>query len=705
MKLNKNISKIDVTIISLLLVVEVFAADIYIIGDSTVRNNDPYTGWGQVFQYYFNSDSIEVHNHAIAGRSTKSFVNEGRWETVRNALQPGDYVFVQFGINDGDYTNDARYAPPWTLYSDYLKQFVEESRAKGATCILMTPARKNNWSGSAMGNGQRGDYPAATVAMADSLSTPLINLHDQTKVVLDPYGKSFADNFVYHSDGTHFIWMGAVEVASLIVEEVKKLSQFPEMVTLASDLKPQHDFTISTNMPEVALMNHSATYPDKLPVIVKVIPDTYYELIEWQDGAGNMKSTENEFDFTMVNEPVTFHAVIAALADTVIIQEDEKGFCSVDGVVDATNTGYTGTGYAQTEAIAGSGIDYEVSIGLADTYKLEWRYANGSTDRMANLLINGSQEITDISFPGTGGWSEWSTVSVELVLSSGPKSIRLEAAGGDGLAHIDYFTISGAVVEPVGCGSQEIIDGAVYKIVNKGSGKVLEVAGASMEQNATIQQNTNTDGTHQQWQLDKVDGDYFAFTAMHSGLVMNVFANSPLNRANVVQWASGGTDNQKWSVIDEGGGWFKVAAKHSSKCLDVADGSTADGANVQQWEDTGTDAQRWQFVLINDPSAISDSENNNIPGSITLEQNYPNPFNPNTTIKYSVGSFGMGQPVSVQLSIYNALGQKMATLFDGQQTAGNYSVTWNATGFSSGVYLYHLQVGEASYTRKMLLLQ
>ena len=87
-----------------------------------------------------------------------------------------------------------------------------------------------------------------------------------------------------------------------------------------------------------------------------------------------------------------------------------------------------------------------------------------------------------------------------------------------------------------------------------------------------------------------------------------------------------------------------------------------------------------------------------------LYQNYPNPFNPETTIRYTVRAQDL-VPQRVELSIYNTLGQKVATLVNKKQPAGSYQVKWNASGLSSGVYLYHLQAGEHVQTKKMILMK
>jgi len=114
---------------------------VYTIGDSTMANKKaevyPETGWGQVFQNYFDA-KVKVSNHAINGRSSKSFIDEGRWKSVLDSLKRGDYVFIQFGHNDEKADKPAVYADPSTTYRKNLEKYIVETRSKGSTPILLT---------------------------------------------------------------------------------------------------------------------------------------------------------------------------------------------------------------------------------------------------------------------------------------------------------------------------------------------------------------------------------------------------------------------------------------------------------------------------------------------------------------------------------------------------------------------------------------
>lgn len=112
---------------------------IFTIGDSTMANKklegeNPERGWGQMLSRYF-TDDITVDNHAVNGRSSKSFIDEGRWDNVLSKIQKGDYVFIQFGHND-EKDDPKRHTDPGTTFDANLRKFVEETRAKGGIPVL-----------------------------------------------------------------------------------------------------------------------------------------------------------------------------------------------------------------------------------------------------------------------------------------------------------------------------------------------------------------------------------------------------------------------------------------------------------------------------------------------------------------------------------------------------------------------------------------
>jgi len=146
-----------------------------------------------------------------------------------------------------------------------------------------------------------------------------------------------------------------------------------------------------------------------------------------------------------------------------------------------------------------------------------------------------------------------------------------------------------------------------YVLVNRNSGKVMEVAGGSLNAGANLQQGTNTGATYQQWNVTPVDsrvgGDfsYYTFAAVHSGKVPDVLNFSLDNGANIIVWDNVKNTNQQWYLDYAQDGWFYIRNRQSAKCLEVANASITAGANIQQWEkDNGTN-QQWRFLPVGAP--------------------------------------------------------------------------------------------------------
>ncbi len=122
---------------------------IFVIGDSTAANKDlskgkTERGWAQMLQMYFDSTMIHVDNHAVNGRSSKSFINEGRWDKVLSLIQPGDYVIIQFGHND-EKSQPARHTDPGSTFDYNLAKFVRETREHGGIPVLMNSVVRRNF--------------------------------------------------------------------------------------------------------------------------------------------------------------------------------------------------------------------------------------------------------------------------------------------------------------------------------------------------------------------------------------------------------------------------------------------------------------------------------------------------------------------------------------------------------------------------------
>ena len=211
---------------------------IYLAGDSTMApklpEKRPETGWGEMLQEFFDSSAVRVHNHARNGRSTRTFLSEGRWKAIVDSLHSGDYVFIQFGHNDASKDKTDRYTPP-ADYRANLLRFIDETRARGANPVLMTPVMRRRFDDNGKVRNSHGEYPDIVRAVASERGVPIIDMHRKTAELLGLFGQTASaslflqlapgENANYPKgiqDNTHFSPFGARIVASLVVEGIRE---------------------------------------------------------------------------------------------------------------------------------------------------------------------------------------------------------------------------------------------------------------------------------------------------------------------------------------------------------------------------------------------------------------------------------------------------------------------------------------------------
>lgn len=214
---------------------------IYTIGDSTMADKDtvgnPERGWGQALSLYFDMRKVRIENHAKNGRSTKSFIDEGRWDAVVDKLKKGDYVFIQFGHNDEKRQSPDRYTDPRGAYKANLTRFVNETRVKGAYPVLMSPIVRRHFDESGHLIDTHGEYPEAVRQLSEELNVPFIDMESKSRKMIERLGPEDSKRlFVWFEageyprfpegkqDDTHLNWEGAVSVAGLAVEGLRELN-------------------------------------------------------------------------------------------------------------------------------------------------------------------------------------------------------------------------------------------------------------------------------------------------------------------------------------------------------------------------------------------------------------------------------------------------------------------------------------------------
>jgi uncharacterized repeat protein (TIGR02543 family) len=212
----------------------------------------------------------------------------------------------------------------------------------------------------------------------------------------------------------------------------------PTTYTLTTNVSPAAGGTVARNP-------NAASYNAGTVVALTATPAAGYSFSGWSGDASGTATTVN---VTMnANKMVTANFQALQSGSTLRVEESSgftSGFCALEGTIDNNHTGFTGSGFSNANNAVGAGITWKVSA-TAGAYQLQWRYANGTTtNRTANLFINGVQVGGSVSFAGTSTWTNWTTTSPTSVnLVSGVNTIVLDGATSNGLANIDWIEING----------------------------------------------------------------------------------------------------------------------------------------------------------------------------------------------------------------------------------------------------------------------
>ncbi len=213
---------------------------IFICGDSTAASYNPaetrMVGWGQLLGDFL--PGVTIVNLAMAGRSTRTFLAEGRLQPVGEA-QRGDLVLIQFAHNDENEKKPERYAAPWTDFTENLRYFIRFAREKQAVPVLLTPICMRIWQDGKLQPTQ-GDYPAAMRAAASELDVPLIDLYTERFRLVASLGEEGSKALFMHfspgedpanpegtQDNAHTRRPGAERFAAAAARGLKALGLIP----------------------------------------------------------------------------------------------------------------------------------------------------------------------------------------------------------------------------------------------------------------------------------------------------------------------------------------------------------------------------------------------------------------------------------------------------------------------------------------------
>ncbi|WP_438491435.1 rhamnogalacturonan acetylesterase [Paenibacillus sp. IHBB 3054] len=225
---------------------------LYIAGDSTAAqkgaDQKPMTGWGEYLQGYFGPE-ITVDNRAINGRSTKSYLEQGRLADIEQDFQPGDFLLIQFGHNDEKQEDPARYTDPGKDYRLNLITFIDSARSRGGFPVLLTSVSRRRFTPQGDPDPLAvGAYPQAMREVAKLTGTPLLDIFASSQQLYRKLGIEESRHLFMHlpksrhpnypegiTDDTHFSNEGAKQVAELVAEAIRHSA---DLSTLIQHMQP-----------------------------------------------------------------------------------------------------------------------------------------------------------------------------------------------------------------------------------------------------------------------------------------------------------------------------------------------------------------------------------------------------------------------------------------------------------------------------------
>jgi hypothetical protein len=248
------------------------------------------------------------------------------------------------------------------------------------------------------------------------------------------------------------------------------------------------------------------------------------------------------------------------------------------------------------------------------------------------------------------------------------------------LAVLSSLLLVGVFLTPSQASAATVDTNAWYVLVNRNSGKALDVYNLSTADGGRITQWARNNGNQQQWQFVDSGGGYYRVKSRHSGKVLDVSNFSTADGGAVVQWADLNGTNQQWRLADSDGGHVRLINRNSNKALEVQGASTADGANIVQYADWGGANQQWQFVQVGGPSPTPT----------------PTPTGPcNLPSSYRWTSTG---PLAQPRSGWVSLKDFTVAPYNGQQlvyaTTHDFGSSWGSMNF--GLFTNYSQMGSAS---------
>lgn len=370
---------------------------IHIVGDSTVTSYKasayPQTGWGQLIGSFFDGSRVKINNAAIGGRSSKTFIQEGRLETVKSSMQKGDFLFIQFGHNDRYFGSKAREVPYDSL-SYWLEQYVDAAFEKEALPVLISPMMMNTYPRnvfSAALSNRSGEYDVRALmeTLAKQYRIPFVDLNEKSYTGYGAMNSGYVSRYLFkyflageypnYPDGvtndgtTHFQESGSIGHAEWILEELDaelsadylSESSRTELAKLLAAAKPRYPLTVKSNVSGDGLITHSQTLPGGVPLTLHASPGSFGKaFLYWaDDDCKQVSADSNYYGATTLYRAATYTAMFeggSACVPTAHAAEDSSFLVSSSGgEISSSSALSSSSGDSGTDALKCSAISLE----------------------------------------------------------------------------------------------------------------------------------------------------------------------------------------------------------------------------------------------------------------------------------------------------------------------------------------------------------
>ncbi|MBR5692428.1 MAG: carbohydrate-binding protein [Fibrobacter sp.] len=481
---------------------------IYMCGDSTMQDwaegYCPKQGQGQDFHYWFDENKAAVVNRGQGGMAAEGYYDMfwkhgcSAGNCIVDKLQKGDYVVIQFGINDVNKSSTEGFVSSMTA-------MVEESQAKGAYPIIMSPIRRMWFDSPTQVHASYRQYPEEARKLAESLDVPFIDMFKWVANYMVSVGELYTMQFVFNysstseysnlrsdeADATHLQMNGANAFGRIITEQMRA-HQDVMVKKLGDYMAPMYQVDVKVS-PEgsAEATSINAYYPQGMTVLLKTIPKSGKKFLGWYDGNGNkvsgnvVASVKSPYihTFRMGNAATQYTAVYeggtaqkytgdgkaltsfpmetpTSLSDVTFVpftpmegtkETEEQMDKNIKKFFDAympdtgigtsdTNWAHTGLGFFNVANEMNSFASYKMKFPGAGNVTLAVRYANGgNSNRTFNAYLDHDYIV---NAPPTGGWENWDTAYVVIDAPFGEVELKFISLTSDGAPNIDAFGFS-----------------------------------------------------------------------------------------------------------------------------------------------------------------------------------------------------------------------------------------------------------------------